>query len=43
MRTSDDISLNGESAEEAGDLPAGGLLSGFQILNVHIDAGGGLN
>jgi hypothetical protein len=43
MRTSDDISLNGESAEEAGDLPAGGLLNGFQILNVHIDTGGGLN
>jgi hypothetical protein len=43
MRTSDIISLNGESAEEAGDLPAGGLLNGFQILNVHIDTGGGLN
>jgi hypothetical protein len=42
-RASDDISLNGESAEEAGNLPAGGLLSGFQILNVHIDTGGGLN
>ncbi|MGP8253945.1 MAG: SpoIVB peptidase S55 [Terracidiphilus sp.] len=43
VRNTDDISLNGESAEEAGDVPAGGLLSGFQILNVHIDAGGGLN
>ncbi len=43
VRNADDISLNGESAEEAGQAPAGGLLSGFQILNVHIDAGGGLN
>ncbi len=43
VRSTDDISLNGESAEEAGDAPAGGLLSGFQILNVHIDTGGGLN
>jgi hypothetical protein len=43
VRSADDISLNGESAEEAGDAPAGGLLSGFQILSVHIDTGGGLN
>jgi hypothetical protein len=43
VRNSDDVSLNGESAEEAGDAPAEGLLSGFQILNVHIDPGGGLN
>jgi hypothetical protein len=43
VRSSDDISLNGESAEEAGNAPAGGLLSGFQILDVHIDPGGGLN
>ena len=43
VRNADDISLNGESAEEAGNAPAGGLLNGFQILNVHIDPGGGLN
>jgi len=43
VRSADDISLNGESAEDAGEAPAGGVLSGFQILNVHIDAGGGLN
>jgi len=43
VRNADDISLNGESAEETGDAPAGGLLNGFQILNVHIDPGGGLN
>jgi hypothetical protein len=40
VRNSDDISLNGESAEEAGNAPAGGVLSGFQILNVHIHPGG---
>ena len=27
----------------AGEAPAGGMLTGFQILNVHIDGGGGLN
>ena len=43
MKSEEDISFNGESAEPAGDAPAGGLLSGFQILTVHIDAGGGLN
>jgi hypothetical protein len=43
VRSAHDISLNGESAEVAGDAPAGGLLSGFQILTVHIQPGGGLN
>jgi hypothetical protein len=43
VRSAQDISLNGESAEEAGNAPAGGLLNGFQILNLHIDPGGGLN
>jgi hypothetical protein len=43
VRNAEDISLNGESAEEAGNAPAGGLLNGFQILDVHIDPGGGLN
>jgi hypothetical protein len=42
-RGAEEASLNGESAEVAGDAPAGGLLTGFQILNVHIDSGGGLN
>jgi len=23
--------------------PAGGVLSGFQVLNIHIEPGGGLN
>ena len=39
----EDISLNGESAVVAGEAPAGGVLSGFQILNLHIEPGGGLN
>ena len=43
IRSAHDISLNGESAQVAGDAPAGGVLSGFQILTVHIQPGGGLN
>jgi hypothetical protein len=43
VRTSQEVNLNGESAEVAAEAPAGGVLSGFQILNLHIDPGGGLN
>ncbi|MGA7339554.1 MAG: SpoIVB peptidase S55 [Terracidiphilus sp.] len=43
VRTAQEISLNGESAEVAGEAPAGGVLSGFQILSLHIEPGGGLN
>jgi hypothetical protein len=43
LRSSQNVGLNGESAEVAGEAPAGGVLSGFQILNVHIEPGGGLN
>ena len=43
LRNSQTVGLNGESAEVAGEAPAGGVLSGFQILNVHIEPGGGLN
>jgi hypothetical protein len=43
VRSTEEINLNGESAEVAGEAPAGGVLSGFQILTVHIDPGGGLN
>ncbi len=42
-RASQEASLNGESAELAGQAPAGGVLSGFQVLNLHIEAGGGLD
>jgi hypothetical protein len=41
LRNTQNAGLNGESAEVAGDAPAGGVLTGFQILNLHIDAGGG--
>jgi hypothetical protein len=43
MRASQDASLNGESAVVAGQAPAGGVLSGFQILSLRVEPGGGLN
>jgi hypothetical protein len=43
VRTSQDVNLNGESAEVAADSSAGGILSGFQILDLHIEPGGGLD
>ncbi len=43
LRTAQDMSLNGESAELAAEAPAGGVLSGYQILDLHIEPGGGLN
>jgi hypothetical protein len=43
LRTGQDVSMNGESALVAGQAAAGGVLSGYQILNLHIESGGGLN
>jgi len=43
LRTAQDVNLNGESAEVAGEAAAGGVLNGFQILNLRIEPGGGLN
>ena len=43
LRNAQNAGLNGESAELAAEAPAGGVLSGFQILNLHIESGGGLN
>lgn len=43
LRAPQDAVLNGESAELEADAPAGGVLSGFQLLNLRIEAGGGLN
>jgi hypothetical protein len=43
LRTAQDVNLNGESAIVAGEEPAGGVLSGFQILNLHVEPGGGLD
>jgi hypothetical protein len=43
LRPALDVNLNGESAVVAGEASAGGVLTGFQILNLHIEPGGGLN
>jgi hypothetical protein len=43
LRTGQDVNLNGETAEEEGNIPAGGVLNGFQLLNLRIEAGAGLN
>jgi hypothetical protein len=43
MRAAQEANLNGESAAVAGDGPAGGVLSGFQILSLRIEPGGGLD
>jgi len=40
LRNAQDAGLNGESAELVGEAPAGGVLSGFWILNLHIEPGG---
>lgn len=43
LRSAHDLSLNGESAELAAAVPAGGVLSGYQILDVHLVDGGDLH
>ncbi len=43
MRPTQEASLNSESAVVMGDAPAGGVLTGFQVITLHIEAGGGLN
>ncbi|MGB8030054.1 MAG: SpoIVB peptidase S55 [Terracidiphilus sp.] len=43
LRNAQDAGLNGESAELVGEAPAGGVLTGFWILNLNIEPGGGLN
>jgi len=43
LRSAQDANLNGESAALAAEVPAGGPVSGFQILNLRIEPGGGLN
>jgi hypothetical protein len=43
QRVSQDATLNGESVELLADAPADGVLSGFQLLNLHLEPGGGLN
>jgi hypothetical protein len=43
IRTAQDVNLNGESAEVIGEASAEGVLNGFQVLNLRIETGGGLN
>jgi len=43
LRNTQNASLNGESAELAAEAPAGGVFTGFQVLNIHIEPGGGLD
>jgi len=43
MRAAQDVSLNGESAALSAEVTVGGVVNGFQILNLHIDGGGGLD
>jgi len=43
LRNAQDAGLNGESAELVGEAPAGGVLTGFWILNLNIESGSGLN
>jgi hypothetical protein len=43
LRTAQDVNLNGESAQVAGEAPAGGVLTGFQVLNLRIEPGGSLD
>ena len=43
LRAAQDAVLNGESVELVADAPAEGVLGGFQLINLRIEPGGGLN
>jgi len=43
LRQGPDITLNGESAVVAAEAPAEGVLSGFAVLNLRIEPGGGIH
>jgi hypothetical protein len=43
QRSGSEVGLHGESLVVAANAPAGGLLTGQQILNLHVEAGGGLH
>ncbi|HXE05168.1 MAG TPA: hypothetical protein VN579_04205, partial [Bryobacteraceae bacterium] len=43
VRDSRQIVMNGESADVVGQASADGLVAGYQILNLHVEAGSGLN
>ena len=42
-RTGLDVGLHGESVVVAADVPAGGVLSGQQLLTIRVESGGGLH
>ena len=43
LRAMQEVNLNGESAEVVGEAAAGGVLNGFQVINIRIEPGSGLN
>ncbi len=43
LRQGPDVTLNGESAVVAAEAPAEGVLSGFAVLNLRIEPGGGIH
>jgi hypothetical protein len=43
LRSAQDVTLNGESAVPMAEAPAGGVLSGFEVLTLRVEAGSGLN
>ncbi len=43
LRDGQEATLHGETAVLAADAPAGGVLSGYQVLTVQIEPGGGVN
>jgi hypothetical protein len=43
LRSAQEAGLNGESAVVAGATPIGGILYGFQVINLQIEPGSGLN
>jgi hypothetical protein len=43
QRSGLEVGLHGESIEIAAQMPAGGVLSGQQVLALRVEAGGGLN
>ena len=43
LRAAKDVMLNGESAVVAGEAPLPGVLNGFQVLTLRIEAGGGVD
>jgi hypothetical protein len=43
LHATQDVNLNGESAQVAAEAPAEGVLAGFQVLNLLVQPGGGLD